>query len=679
MKFKQFRNMFQAHVASILEDQNNLFMIDLDKDILWDTYLASFPSGANEIFRKRGAFDCSCCRSFIRQFANVVTIKDNKLVSIWDFQTNDTTYQPVIDTLSSLVKSAAIKDVLVTKERAFGTDYNHEQFEDNSIQTWSHFRIELPKRFVTKSDKSEASLMGSFRDVRNVFERSLEELSQDSIETILDLITERSLYKGEEWQGALLKFLDLHKTYHTLPDDEKSNFCWITSVSIGGAIGKIRNHSIGVLLQDISKGIGIEKAVRKYETVIVPPENYKRPKLDYSAKQTEQAEAMVIELGLENSLGRRHAKLDDIRVTNVIWANRDAAKVMDGLGGVFESLRQDIPEDPKKFERVVGIGIEDFIANILPNAKNIGILLENKHEDSLVSLIAPILNNNHTLFKWNNSFSWAYKGNVTDSLKQRVKAAGGSVTGALRFSLQWNSAYDNLNDFDAHCIEPNGNIIYFPNAGRSHSSSGILDVDIVNPKSREVAVENITWSNHNKIQNGIHHCLVHNYTHRGGRSGFEAEIEFAGQIYEYNYTKELAQGEKVTVAKFIFNRDNGIEFIESLPSVSSSRDLWGLKTNQFHPVSSCMFSPNYWDNQQGVGHKHYLFMLAGCINQDRPNGFFNEYLREEFMEYKKVFAALGNKMKVAHSDTQLSGIGFSSTKRNSVICKVDNKIIKIIF
>jgi hypothetical protein len=40
------------------------------------------------------------------------------------------------------------------------------------------------------------------------------------------------------------------------------------------------------------------------------------------------------------------------------------------------------------------------------------------------------------------------------------------------------------------------------------------------------------------------------------------------------------------------------------------------------------------------------------------------------MKQRKFFEALGSKMKVENSKNQLSGIGFSSTKRNSVICKV---------
>ena len=95
-----------------------------------------------------------------------------------------------------------------------------------------------------------------------------------------------------------------------------------------------------------------------------------------------------------------------------------------------------------------------------------------------------------------------------------------------------------------------------------------------------------------------------------------------------------------------------------------------------------MFSPNYWDEQTGIGHKHYFFMLKDCQNDTAPNGFFNEFLKEEFMKHKRVFEALGGKMKVEPTEDQLSGIGFSSTQRNSLVVKCKgsfNRTIKINF
>ena len=209
----------------------------------------------------------------------------------------------------------------------------------------------------------------------------------------------------------------------------------------------------------------------------------------------------------------------------------------------------------------------------------------------------------------------------------------------------------------------------------------MLDVDIVAPNTDHrvvdgVSVENIVYTNRKTIPRKLT-IFVHNYSHRGGTSGFSAEIEFDGQVFEYEYRKNIPNNAKVEVAHVTFDSEK-FSIEHALPSSMSSREIWNLKTNQFHPVSVVCFSPNYW-YEQGIGNRHYLFMLQGCTNPEQPNGFFNEYLRQDLLEQKRVFAALGNKMRVEQSETQLSGVGFSSTQRNSLTVKVDGKAMKIIF
>ena len=91
-----------------------------------------------------------------------------------------------------------------------------------------------------------------------------------------------------------------------------------------------------------------------------------------------------------------------------------------------------------------------------------------------------------------------------------------------------------------------------------------------------------------------------------------------------------------------------------------------------------MLSPNHWDGQT-IGNKHYFFMLEGCTNPDPVRGFYNEFLSEDLRPHRKVFEALSSSMKCIPTKDQLSGLGFSSTIRNELFVKVDNRPYKIIF
>ncbi len=682
MEFTEMRDKLIENFEEMTKDATHLFEVDVDKDEMWNLYLDSFPAGTNEIYRERRWHDCSCCRHFVKAIGNAVVIKNNQVTTIWDFKTNDTTYQPVLDALSAFIKSHVVTDVYISHFKKIGALKNYEELENGQVKEWSHFFLDLPDKFVNRTNRSEGDIKGTYRDTRNVFKRSLEEISMDALDTILELITSNTLYKGEEWKGALTEFRKYKKEYDKLTTDkEKNNFAWEQSIKAGIAIGRIRNHSIGTLLVNVSDGMDLDTAVKKYEQ-IVAPSNYKRPKEIFTKKMLEDAKKTIEELGYMDSLGRRFATLDDITVNNILFSNKDSAKRIGGMDDIFGEMEREAISSPKKFSKVEEISVDKFVSDVLPTASEVEVYFENKHTNNMVSLIAPESRDAKTMFKWNNNFGWAYAGNMTDSMKERVKAAGGKVDGDLRFSIQWNEDGKDNCDLDAHCKEADGFEIYYSSAKKPSFSrtKGQLDVDIISPGG-QVAVENITWADRKTMKTGKYLFFVHQFS-GSVKNGFRAEVEFDGQIYAFEYNKPMRTGENVQVAEVTLNSDGTFTIKELLPSNVSSKDVWGVKTNQFVPVSVVMYSPNYWDEQDGIGHRHYFFMLKDCVNPETPNGFYNEFLKNELTEHKRVFAALGSKMRVKDVDDQLSGLGFSATKRDELIVKVKGnteRVLKVKF
>ena len=216
--FMMFKKALQKHFDEMQKEATHLFEVNVDKDELWNTYLDSFPAGTNEIFRKRREHDCSCCRQFIKNIGSAVTIKDNQIHTIWELNLGDTTYQPVCDTLDAFVKAHTVTDIYTTKFPKIGTDFNFEEINGKSHQ-WDHFFLELPSKFVNRTSRSNEEVKGQFRDTRNVFKRSLDEITMDALDTILELINSNTLYKGEEWKGVLTEFKKYKKEYDKLTSD----------------------------------------------------------------------------------------------------------------------------------------------------------------------------------------------------------------------------------------------------------------------------------------------------------------------------------------------------------------------------------------------------------------------------------------------------------------------------
>lgn len=175
-----------------------------------------------------------------------------------------------------------------------------------------------------------------------------------------------------------------------------------------------------------------------------------------------------------------------------------------------------------------------------------------------------------------------------------------------------------------------------------------------------------------KMLEGKYVVYVNNFHYRESvDTGFTLEIEHNGEVRQFVYDKPVKHKENVKVAEITYSKSKGIQIRELIPSTShSSVSLWNIDTNKFHKVNVMMLSPNYWD-EQGIGNKHYFFMLDDCKNPEPVRGFFNEYLNSELTPHRKVFEVLADKMKTPYQEHQLSGLGFSSTMRNSVIVKVD--------
>lgn len=688
--FKDFVKAIQKNLQQMSKDSSRLFTVNVDTEELYNLYLDSFPAGTNEIYRERREYDCSCCRHFIRDVGNVVSIKNGELHTIWGINpVSDDKYNVVAAALDAYVKQKAVLGVFLKKEKRIGTPENREMLPTGKINKYEHFFVDLPEICIFKECYGHTleGDLSQFRDVRNVFKRSLDEISKEAVDTVLELIAQNSLYKGAEWKKQLTEFKNYQKEYGKLTDEQKELWIWEKSIAAGAVIGKIRNHSIGTLLVNISKGMDLDLAVRKYEQIVAPV-NYKRPKAIFTKKMLEDAKKTITELGYMDSLQRRFATLDDITVNNILFSNKDAAKRITGAMDLFDEMEQDVAIDPKRFSKVEEISAEDFIKNVLPVAKELEVYLENKHIQNMVSLIAPEVADAKTMFKWNNGMSWAYTGNITDSdIKENVKAAGGSVTGIVRFSIQWNDGNGKDNsDLDAHCLEPQGgDHIYFSHK-ISRYTGGELDIDITDPiyqckSNGGVAVENITYPSKERMKPGTYKFYVNQYSFRNSQ-GFKAEVEVNGEIHSYEYNSPVRGN--VDVAEVILDQSGNFKVVDKLPGncATISKDVWGIKTLQFTPVSVVCYSPNYWDEQKGIGHQHLFFMLKDCINPEEPNGYYNEFLKPELEQHRRVFEALGSKAHVKDVDDQLSGVGFSLTKRNDLIIKVKGateRVLKVKF
>lgn len=637
------------------------FVVDVDKDELWDTYLSAFPEGTNPIYIERTEHDCNCCKQFIRDAGGIVAIVDGELQSIWDVDI-DGFYGVVAKAMSKLVKSRPIKNVFKHHSATVGT---------NKTENFEHFFAKIPNNSFKyrESSKDIATVLATYETNYSLLKRGVSEITQESVDIVLELVAQNSIYRGVEYKNQLQEIKRILKGYSKAIN--KEFFLWETSANLG-MVCRFKNSVIGTLLVDISSGMELEDAVKQFEHKVAP-QNYKRSSSIVTKGMIEKAMKKVAELDIEDSLYRRHATEQDISINNVLFADRSIAPK---IGGVFDGMLDSAPSKKPNLSKIEEVHIDDFIKDILPKVSTMEIMVDNSHSGNFMSLIAPKYNDARNILKWNNNFTWSYAGEVTDSIKQRVKSAGGDVNGYLRVSLSW----DYSDDLDLHVKEPQGDHIYFGNK-ESRSTGGKLDVDMNAHTISKSPVENIVWKNKDRLLSGDYGVYVHNFRKRGSGEGFEIEIECSGEVHTLNYPKNVPDKKYIYAATLHVHNTGNVKVTPHIDTTAASKNIWGIATNTYTKVKMMMTSPNHWDGNCN-GNKHYFFILDGCNNPDSPRGFYNEFLSNELTEHRKVFEVLSSKMKVEYNDSQLSGVGFSSTMKNHVLCKVSgsfNRVIKLKF
>jgi hypothetical protein len=614
---------------------------------LFQVYLEAFPVGSNPVFRQRTAHDCSCCKNFIRNFGKVVCVNTGAIRTVWDVSHVmgiDPVYAEVARKMDHHIKQVPIEGVFRTKERGYGAK---QTLEPATNHVWNHlWGMVEPKFRCDSPDRVKGEIKTDFQTSM----RALTEIKPQAVADVLELIKEGALYRGAEHERNVRAFNGIQENFLKAPD--KDIFIWN---NLSKTAANFRNSVIGTLVVDISNGVPLEDAVKMFESKVAPY-NYKRTKALITPGMIDKALEKITELGLDTALERRFAVLPDISVNDALFVDRSVrGQMKDGLREkLLEGTKVKLPSD--KGAEVIKIG--DFMTYVVPLARQMSVLVTNTQMGNFVSLTAPVHDDAKRLLAWKNNYAWSYQGEVADSVKERVKRAGGKVDAPLRVSLSWF----NFDDLDLHVQCPDGHIHYA-------NKNGILDVDMNagHGQTRE-PVENLAWT---KPKDGTYKVFVNQYNRRETSNvGFDIEIQEGSELQQFSYKKPVSN----SVPCFTFTVEKGVvknfKAEKELEGGLASKVHWGIETQKLIPVSVMMKSPNHWDGSGQVGQRHWFFMLEGCINPEPVRGFYNEFLRPELAEHRKVFEILGAKTKCPTAIDQLSGVGFTEGRNDKVLAKV---------
>lgn len=328
-----------------------------DADFLFGAFLGGIPS------EHRQHYTCNTCSQFVNTYGGLVTIgEDGKARSaIWQIDTSSS-FNAAIAAMTAKAERANVTGVFYSDKKVWGTPTTGE---------WHHMSVVPPANLVFNSrvktpGQASAEKLEDFR----ILNMSLAEYPLAAVQQAVLLLQSDSLYRSEKCLGVAEWLLDLHnKLASTKNTKIQKNLIWRAVATAPAGFCHVRSSMIGTLLDDIVAGLSYDAITRRFASKMNPLQ-YQRPQAAPTAGNIENAEKLVTELGISESLKRRFARLEDI---HPIWTPRKKADAP-APNGVFSHLK------PKQAEtnKVTAIDLPvqtvtwvKFQRDVLPNAERI--------------------------------------------------------------------------------------------------------------------------------------------------------------------------------------------------------------------------------------------------------------------------------------------------------------------
>ena len=80
--FEKLRKEIGERAEQILSSEK-VVRLDVDPELIWETYLENIPKEHNPIFRQRRRYDGSYDRHFVKTLGNIASIENGEIKHLW--------------------------------------------------------------------------------------------------------------------------------------------------------------------------------------------------------------------------------------------------------------------------------------------------------------------------------------------------------------------------------------------------------------------------------------------------------------------------------------------------------------------------------------------------------------------------------------------------------------------
>lgn len=429
-------SMNQGAFRVLRENKHIAFKARLGRHELFDAFLAAFPE------ETRQEHNCNCCRDFLRVYGDLITVEEDGTQKsvLWDEELYEGQYQAPIRAMRQLVEAAKIDKVF----------YTHRDQVDLGIAQkggYIHFCL-LATHFHTGPSMAKA-VGAQMLDTKQDYiflKTSVQEFSQTSIELAIKLFTDDVQLKHYPRHLANLQWLsELRAKVKHSPVSEQLIWREVATQPPGRV--RLKNTVMGEFLKALDEGTAVNIAKRAF-LAMVDPKDYLRPKAAPAAGNIEQAERIVKSLGIERSLERRWARLEDIPAAVYKWAPTvpETPIVESSVFGHLAAKFTDKVAEPGVIDGGK-LTWERFEADVMPAAKSIELFVDAQRRDNFATLVTAVHADAPPIHYWdspdarNPVSAYAYNGGSFPAMwNMPVPFIGARipVIGVIPQPSQWN-------------------------------------------------------------------------------------------------------------------------------------------------------------------------------------------------------------------------------------------------
>jgi len=379
---------FEQTVRDRLASFGDVPLFTTDASNLWQLYVDGIPGD-------RQHYNCHACRNFIERYGGIVTIiEDGEAMPVmWPVIVPDV-FQDSIAAIWLAIKKAKVTGVFLSKDKVLGTPITGQ---------WTHLSAQNPRPFMTRLHTA-SEVMAEKRSDFILLKTSMKEYPINAINQVLLLLKADALYRSEKVLGIAKWFKALHDATSTEKNCKiRDNLLWRAVALAPPGYCHVKNTMIGTLLDDIVAGMSLEDASRRFAAKMHPLQ-YQRPQAAPSAGNLARAEEIVAKLGIEKSLDRRFARLNEVQA---IWRPLDQQP--ETKNGVFSHLKQKGKAEIQSDAPHVIITFKKFVEIVLPDALRMDLMVP--YRGNFMAMLTAEHMDAPPIIQWDsieqrNPFSW---------------------------------------------------------------------------------------------------------------------------------------------------------------------------------------------------------------------------------------------------------------------------------